>query len=151
MYRNHTLSCITALKTHRNVPQKPSVDSSTGYQLYASSTKTSALLCNTAAHRLALPPGFVTVLLWMKGCQAQNTHFCLQTVYNIPVEKWSVFNWLCIWLLVLFIQRPCSGKSWADMKKWDRFVKSTHNHGMWWRQSSVKPELQHSKKCHLFE
>lgn len=76
-----------------------------------------------------------------EGVPSPKYHFCLQTVYNIPVEMWSVFNWLCIWLLVLFIQRPCSGKILSWHQKWDQFIKSTHNHGMWWRQSSCQATI----------
>lgn len=152
MYRSHTRSCITALKTHRNVPRTPSAGSST-----VSLTTSSRHPPPTPLHHLAMrlrisrlrPPRSITTLLWMKGCQAQNFHFCLQTVYNVPVEMWSVFNWLCIWLLVLFIQRSYSGKILSWHQKWDRYIKCTHNYGMCWRQSSCQPRIKAFSKMSL--
>lgn len=105
-----------------------------------SSASTSAPLCKAAAHQPSLPLVSLTLLPWMKGFQGQKSHLLCFVSFANCIEARSGFNLLCIWLLVLFIQRFYSGKILSWHQKWDQFIKSTHNYGTCWRQRSCQPQ-----------
>lgn len=122
--------------------QECSLDTTSGFshsllnhQLYTSSANASALLCKASAPQLSLPPGSTTMFLWMKGYQAQNIHFCLQTVYNEPVETWSMFDWL---LYMAFSPLHSKILQWKNPELTSEVGLIRQEHSQLWYNSEAK-------------